>query len=334
MTIAPVQALATLTYESASREFDDFCTWLDAVGISYSITRVGKYRSIFQALAAAQKAESMNGFYKKYSRMDYYNAVVERAQLMRISDGLRGVNDYDIVERLKKAVRSHELFVLDTENRSGRDFSLELDIAAKFARSGYSLDFAHDADVSALKDGLNLFVECKRLKSEAHVRDNIKKGLKQLKNRYKASSASANMIRGLLVLSIGKVINPEFGYMEGTDITSIGDDCARLVNAFVARYSRYWLYEQADQRSLGVAIVLDAPGVPRSTDKPIVYSIHEVVVTNIVQSSSPEHALLEQIAVVFAPRSSLKIADKLTISDGEQFNTPLPVELARPADLY
>lgn len=232
----------------------------------------------------------MNVFYKRYEELDYFNAILEREQLLRIYKGLVFIKDMVLVDRLKKCVRSHELSLLDADNRSGRDFSLELDVAAKFVKAGYQVDFAHDADVSASKNGQKFFVECKRLKSGEQVKDNIKKGLKQLVNRYKSSQNPAEC-RGLLVLSIGKIVNPEFGYMEGENIEDVGNNCASHIQDFMNKYSRYWA--GADQRSLGVMIVLDAPGVAK--DSNIVHSVHEVVFTNIISESSPEHQILRRL---------------------------------------
>lgn len=292
---------STQTYEKASQELDEFCTWLQDIGIKFSITRVGKYRAIFAALAEAQRQQDMSVFYKRYKELDYFNAIVEREQLLRIYKGLVTIKEKELIDRLKKCVRSHELFLLDTDDRSGRDFSLELDVAAKFVKAGYQVDFAHDADVSASKNGQNFFVECKRLKSSEQVKENIKKGLKQLVNRYK-SSKNPTECRGLLVLSIGKIVNQKFGYMEGENVEDVGNNCALHIKGFMNRYARFWA--GADQRTLGVMLILDTPGV--ANDRHIVYSVHEVVFTNIISPSSPEHQILGRLVNSLASGPVLK----------------------------
>lgn len=286
---------STQTYEKASQELEVICAWFQDIGIKFSITRVGKYRAIFAALTEAQRQNDMSIFYRRYKELDYFNAIMEREQLQRIYTGMVGIKEKELIERLKKCVRSHELSLLDTDNRSGRDFSLELDVAAKFVKAGYEVDFAHDADVSASKDGHTFYVECKRLKSSEQVKDNIKKGLKQLINRYK-SSKNPTKSRGLLVLSIGKIVNQKFGYMEGDNIVDVGNNCALHIKDFMEKYSRYWA--GADQRSLGVMLVLDTPGVAR--DRRIPYSVHEVVFTNIIHQSSPEHQILHKLVNALA----------------------------------
>lgn len=297
--LQPMQAVKTQSYVSASKELDEVCAWLQKIGISYSATRVGKYKKIFAELAQAELANDRANFMKRHTGEDFLNAIVERTQLIRIYGGLGKLSDPELVERLKKAVRGHELFVMDTDNRSGRDFSLELDVAAKFARNGYEIDFSHTADVKASKDNLQLFVECKRLKSENKIRDNIKDGLKQLKNRYK-SSDDPNASRGLLVLSIGKIVNPNFGFLEGQTVDDIGKQCGRHADAFMNKYSRYWRHPGADQRSLGVAIVLDAPG--HTFERGLPFSVHEIAINNIVAPTSLDHSLLLDVTQAFKPR--------------------------------
>jgi hypothetical protein len=290
---------STQTFVNASNELDQICKWLKSIGVNFSATRVGKYKKLFDQLARAQQDGNLDAYAKKYVPMEFLNAIVEKAQLARIYDGLWGLDDQKLVERLKKASRGHALFVMDNDDRSGRDFSLELDVAAKFVRNGYEIDFGHDADVKASKDGRSVFVECKRLKSENMIRENIKKGLKQLKNRYKTAD-DPDAARGMLVLSIGKIVNPGFGFLVGRDDLDIGKQCGRHADAFRSKYSRYWQYEGVDQRSLGVAMLLDTPG--RTTDRDLPFSLHEIAISNIVHSSSPDHTQFIEVGQAFAPR--------------------------------
>lgn len=157
------------SYVDASSRIDQACLWLETLGIEYSRTRVGKYRALFEELAKSQLANSLHDFYEHYSFEEWVNAAHEVAELARIYEGLSQQNDPRLVARLRDALKGQELYVLDSEDRSGRDFSLELSIAAKFARAGYSVDFGHDADLKLVIEGREFYVECKRLKSESKI---------------------------------------------------------------------------------------------------------------------------------------------------------------------
>ncbi len=153
---------------------------------------------------------------------------------MRMYEGLNGLTDTSLVARLKKAVKGQELYVHDSENCSGRDFSFELDIAAKFAKTGYKVDFGHDADLMIHMDGGTFFVECKRLKSTRKVNRRIKDGLKQLHQRYVKSEAPTSS-RGILALSIGKTVNERLGLLEASNPQDLGNKAFAHNRAFIEK---------------------------------------------------------------------------------------------------
>ena len=127
-------------------------------------------------------------------------------------EGLSGEANPLLNERLKDSLKGQELYVLDSENRSGRDFSFELATAAKFVRAGLAVDFGHEADLRVQINGFTFFVECKRLKSAKKIRKRIKEGINQLHKRY-VKSENSHTARGMLALSIGKTVNKNLGLL-------------------------------------------------------------------------------------------------------------------------
>ena len=288
------------TYVEASRHLDEACHWLHEIGIDYSSTRLGRYRKIFSDLAKYQLANELDRFYDLHSFRDWVNAAHETAEIVRIYDGLRTSNDPDLTSRLRDALHGHELYVLDNDDRSGRDFTFELSVAAKFARHGYSINFGADADVETVVDGVLFYVECKRLKSDRKVQKRIKEGLKQLHKRYVTSSSPCNA-RGILALSIGKTINSSLGLLEADCDESLGINAARHSTLFIEKYRKYWQTE-VDQRTLGTLIVLDTPGMLKSEKKLV--TVHETAVNNCIAPGTKDYRRLLLIAnKVFATRT-------------------------------
>lgn len=162
------------TYVDAYHKLNEACAWLDTLGIEYSKTRVGRYERIFCALAKHQQAGTLDSFYEEHSFEAWVNAAHEVSELVRIYEGLDGQINPLLNERLKDSLKGKELYMLDSENRSGRDFSFELVMAAKFSRAGLTVDFGHEADLRVLINGSTFFVECKRLKSEKRLRQELK----------------------------------------------------------------------------------------------------------------------------------------------------------------
>ncbi|MFQ2636772.1 hypothetical protein ACK3ZK_18020 [Aeromonas caviae] len=279
------------TYVDASAKLYKACAWLDDLGIAFSRTRIGRYRELFGALARCQLAGRLEAFYDEYSFESWVNAAYEVAELTRIYEGLSGQVDQAFVSRLREAVKGQELYVLDSEHRSGRDFSFELSMAAKFVSAGFAVDFGHDADLRIPLNGLTLFVECKRLKSRQQIQKRIKEGVKQLHKRY-VKSEGPNEARGMLAISIGKTVNEKFGLLEGANPTQLGQKAFAYNHAFIEKYKPYW-QAQKDGRTIGVAVVLDAPGILKSEKQ--LTTLHEVTMNNTVPVDTMEYRLLVDI---------------------------------------
>jgi hypothetical protein len=283
-----MQYYTSHTYVEASARIDKACAWLDELGIAFSRTRIGRYRELFGALAKHQLAGTIDSFYDEYSFESWVNAAYEVAELARIYDGLHGQADQAFVSRLKEAVKGRELYVLDSEHRSGRDFSFELSMAAKFVSAGLTVDLGHDADLRVPLNGLTFFVECKRLKSPQQIQKRIKEGVKQLHKRY-VKSETPHEARGMLAISIGKTVNEKLGLLEGSSPTELGQKAFAYNRTFIEKYKSYW-QAQKDSRTIGVAVVLDAPAILKS-DKQLTI-LHEVTMNNAVPVDTAEYRLL------------------------------------------
>lgn len=280
------------TYVDAFNKLDEACCWLDRLGISYSRSRVGKYRHIFESLSRNQSNGTLDNFYKEHSFESWVNAAIEVDELVRIYDGLNMVDSIDLSTRLEDSLKGHELYIMDGKDRSGRDFGFELSIASKFVAAGYSVDFGDDADLRLNYNDTTLFVECKRLKSDKKIQKRIKEGIKQLHKRYSSSPDPVNA-RGILAISIGKVVNQNLGLLEGETFEDLGKKASRYNMAFIEKYKKYWQLH-VDQRTLGAVVVLNCPGVV--VNNKLLTTIHEVSMNNSVPMQSNEYQLLLNIA--------------------------------------
>jgi hypothetical protein len=269
-----------------------FGSGLSRLGIEYSRTRIGRYKDLFGALARHQVAGTLDAFYDQYSFEDWVNAAHEVAELSRIYEGLCEQAAPALVTRLKNAVKGQEFYTLDSENRSGRDFSFELSIAAKFVGARLPVDFGHDADIRVALEGVTFFVECKRLKSPKQIQKRIKVGIKQLHKRY-VKSNEPHSARGMLAVSIGKIVNKNLGLLEGSDSVELGRKAFAYNRAFIEKYKSYW-QSQRDSRTIGVAVVLDSPGVLKANKQ--LLTLHEVTMNNSVSPDTEEYGLLLSMA--------------------------------------
>ena len=280
------------TYVDASARLNEACEWLHGIGIDYSRTRFGQYKRIFAYLAKCQLANAIDDFFERHTFAEWVNAAHETAQLVRIYEGFRNNNDLGLTSRLRDALRGHELYVLDNDDRSGRDFTFELSVAAKFARHGYPVDFGADADVQTVVNDVTFFVECKRLKSERKTQKRIKEGLKQLHRRY-VTSRNPRATRGILALSIGKTINSSLGLLEAEDAPSLGQQAFQHNANFIEKYRNYW-QANTDPRTLGIFVVLDTPGMLRPEKKLV--TVHEAAMNNVIPMGTEGYRLLLKVS--------------------------------------
>lgn len=290
----------TQTYIQASEKLDEACDWLKSIGVDYSRTRVGRYKSILSCLAKHQDAGTLDDFFIEYSFEEWVNATHEVAELERIYEGLGSNRDQSLSRRLSDAIKGHELYILDSDDRSGRDFGFELAIAAKFSRAGFPVDFGHDADIKVNIEGADFFVECKRLKSEKKINKRIKEGLKQLHKRY-VKSVQPISSRGMLAISIGKILNSELGLLEGEDSNEVGLKAFSHNRKFIENYGGLWQGTK-DKRTLGVVVVQDSPAMLTQNDQLV--TCHEVTANNCIPKAHPEYYdFLGLINYVFPKRT-------------------------------
>lgn len=181
--------------------YAEACEWLNELGIAYSKNRYGLYKQHFEKFKAlankssALASEDLLGFKRKFD-----NSYLEANQLIRIYDNLKEVDSGEFIEQVRKVASGQE-FRANSENDQARDFLFELSIASRFIKAGYntSLTGICDVVVDLLDDG-TLFVECKRIKSQAKIGANIKKASKQISLRMEHEVSSK--ISGLIAINV------------------------------------------------------------------------------------------------------------------------------------
>jgi hypothetical protein len=179
--------------------YDEVCNWFSGLGFEYSKNRYGIYKKCFQKftdLAEGKKDENdLLGFKRSFD-----NAYIEVNEIIRIKNCLSNVDVSEFLDQVKKVTSGQE-FRGNTDNDQARDFLFELSIASRFIQAGYSvtLNGICDVVVDLVDDGM-LFVECKRVKSEAQIEKNVKKANKQVLKRIRSDKSSK--VHGLVAVNI------------------------------------------------------------------------------------------------------------------------------------
>ena len=101
------------------------------------------------------------------------------------------------------------------------------------------------------------------------------------------------MCRGLLVLSVSKIININFGILDVESVESLAHTLSAYNKRFIKDYSSYW-QRHPEKRTLGVAVILDTPAIVKSSN--LLTTCHDVALNNAIPVSSPDYRLLLGIA--------------------------------------
>ncbi|GGY11624.1 hypothetical protein GJV26_29450 [Massilia dura] len=291
------------SFTGIQKRLTEACEWLKRNGVQVSNTRVGRYLKILRELNEARANNSLDAYHEKNGHV-WINAAFESEELIWLYNSLKEHSNEKVIERLKLAVKGNDLFATDeSDNASGRNFSLELSTAGAFAATGSSVDFGGEADVRVLFHERELFIECKRLKSANKAEKRIKHGFEQLKKRYSTAN-SAKAARGILVLSISKLANEGFNLYKGKNPIELSQQLQAEARTFIEAHKQQLAKRTRDKRTIATVILYDAPG--HTSD---LFSINKYIVTVETYGNSVEDMLLRQrISATFSQALNKQIS--------------------------
>jgi len=132
-------------------------------------------------------------------------------------------------------------------NVNERNAMFELELASKFIKGGVSDVVDHD-DFSFLFNGEKVHIECKRIFSAKQVNSKVSAAFSKL-----ACKINEHQGRGIVALSIEKLINVSDEFFNSRDAQHIHDILTSKVEDFRRNYSRFW--ERLDHRVIGIVLV-------------------------------------------------------------------------------
>lgn len=232
--------------------YAEACEWLSGLGISYSKNRYGVYKQHFEKFTEIAnnhnnlENEELLSFKKKFD-----NAYLEVNQLIRIYDRLKEIDSGEFTEQIRKVASGQE-FRANSENDQARDFLFELSIASRFMKAGFSTSLTGICDVvvDLVGDG-KLFVECKRIKSQAKIGTNIKKASKQIYSRVKADASSK--VYGLIAINVSDLL-PSLSALRPNSMKE-GTAIHRAISNNFIRTNLDQITSERQGKSLGVMCV-------------------------------------------------------------------------------
>lgn len=156
-------------------KLDDVFSWLENKGINIRVSRYSRYKAYIDDFYKTNKPYDLE---QKFMKLN--EAVQECVQIVQIYDSFINENSIGFNERLKKIISGTDFYNSETKSDQPRDFLYELLVASLFKSYGYDIDFKKTTDVVAKKNDITFYVECKRIKSDNGLEQNLKKACKQL----------------------------------------------------------------------------------------------------------------------------------------------------------
>ena len=189
-------------------EFDDTLAWAASRGIT-SGTRFHIYRKNIDWLMANDAEQDRPRIYANLEAegrlTEIASTMTESIELVEVVPTLRQ-HDIDIPYDLLRRVFSGPAdgFCENPNSNQPRNAMFELKMGAMAAREGLQPRLStSNPDVSFVFEGRTVKMECKRVLSEARVRERLREGVKQLSNCVQSEKSDV----GLVAISLSKLVN-------------------------------------------------------------------------------------------------------------------------------
>jgi len=234
--------------------------WFEEIGANPEPTRVGRYFRQLEELDRAAKANDLQSFYRSHDLGEHIIMLSEVEEILGVYRFLSSESSAVFLAKLKQAIRGG-IIPGDETSRGGsvrpRNVLFELFLGSVYTSAGFQVDFSKEADLVLSFEGRDIFVECKRPQRDHSVNGCVKGAAAQLLRRY-ASSSDPSAARGVIALSISKVITRGSRYRVSSERPDFLRDQYGMCLQFIARHKQRWI-AKADSRTLGTLLYLNLP---------------------------------------------------------------------------
>jgi hypothetical protein len=247
--------IARITYRDLALRFGWACNWIESFRIKLNLARVATYRRDLDDLTAHVEARTGLQFEKKRGLENIINSVVEAQELVEIYAGLKNRDDKHLADLLHKYIAGTELRSLETPRTSqARNTGFHLWLVSTAVQCEVPIDLTPPTDATIRANPDSVAVECKRLFSPHNVEYSIRKGFRQLRERYKQHHC-ATEIFGALALSFGKL---DEHLVDADDEADLKAQVIQKLDRFRLKYERHWL-KRSSGREVGVFLFWSGP---------------------------------------------------------------------------
>lgn len=242
-------------YTQILAEGNEAIEWLSGLGSMADVQpRFLKYIQIITEFLDARSVGNQRAFLGERT-YELSNAFSEISMLITIYKGLGTLPDYRaaLIKRLSLLTKGPE-FVSEetTSTNEARNTAFEVYLTACCIASGFNLS-PSVADLEIDDGDLNLFIECKRPYYAHTLVKNIDRAFGQLTTRYDNSTHPGTKKRGIIALSINRIVGSDEKFLVAKDPTDLNNQLNLKLAEFIFNNESHWKNSR-DSRTIGVLL--------------------------------------------------------------------------------
>jgi len=223
-----------ITFEDQLKHLKSTKTWLENIRISTSNNRFDKIYNLYEKIVQHHKTKSFDRLFEENDKLELGIALNESFSFINIYRAFKDEKDHILPRSKLRKMLDGPYYTWDensTENNiEGRNILFELETAAFFKIAGIEIIGFDDNDFNF--EGIKFNVQCKRIFSEKRIQDNINEAVCQFTKRM----AIKPNLKGIICLSIDKLIGLEESLLKVKNINEIKDVLGRVVLNFTNKY--------------------------------------------------------------------------------------------------
>ena len=250
-----------LSYEELSSELQMAMDWLGEFGIKLNASRFGQYQKCLEEIQHYFDLKDKDILLRDYTEKLRVISL-EIFELLDIYDGISNFDIPGLHDKLNKYIKGpfdHQDENPVSNSNLSRNIAFELQIISLLLKKNFNLDFKTNADAELIMDDYITFIECKRLFSESQANKNIEKAHKQIIKRYETATNSNIKKRGVIALSLTKILNPETKVLFFRSTAETNTHVSELVDNFMLKYDMKWASTLAKSNIFGFLTYFACP---------------------------------------------------------------------------
>ena len=244
---------------------DHAMAFCHSIGLKPDQTRFGFYRRRIKDLVEAIEQKARTGeLPQSLENLPDYEYIIPVTEAAEFGDAIRSLHDSDLAPLRKKIgdVLQGPQFPIHESQHSNlaRNVLFELNLGGRLRRAGFQPRLGEHPDLTCEVDGKKLLFECKRPFSHTKIKTRIRDARKQLLAELRRVSTVSPGSRGVIAISVTKVLNRGDLFLRGSTELSVRRGLERDVSGIAERVRDAWKQLQGTD-IIGILFHLITPAV-------------------------------------------------------------------------